>query len=169
MRASEINTESCERLKLLLTKYHITQKEIADGVGYSVQHISRIKTGKSPLTLETAKAICNVVNQKRMPISKADEIRFEWLMAFDNYMTHLDRVNARDSNYSAFIDNIAEEAYLLQAVQEELQNARLNVDGLHHILDYVKMMVASGLYKGIEKPKHWVESSQYPEGEGNNG
>lgn len=73
----EINRESALRIKELLEDNNVKQKELAEKLHYSEQHISLILTGKRPLSVETAKEIA-----KLFP-----PVRFEWIMGYDNFRT----------------------------------------------------------------------------------
>lgn len=73
----EINRESALRIKELLEDNNVKQKELAEKLHYSEQHISLILTGKRPLSVETAREIA-----KLFP-----PVRFEWIMGYDNFRT----------------------------------------------------------------------------------
>ena len=74
---SEINHESALRIKELLDDNDMKQKELAEKLHYSEQHISLILTGKRPLPVETAKEIARLF----------PPVRFEWIMGYDNFRT----------------------------------------------------------------------------------
>lgn len=78
-KKKEINAESGKRLKKLITTYGIPQKMFAEMIGYTEQHLSLIVTGKRSLTIEAAKRIAKMMN-----------VRVEWLMGLDDYMTQHD-------------------------------------------------------------------------------
>ena len=63
------------RLKTLLASYGMTQKQLAEKLNYTDQHISQIVRGNRRLTVEVAKDIV-----KLFP----DHIRYEWLMGYDD-------------------------------------------------------------------------------------
>lgn len=78
-KKKEVNVESGKRLKKLIATYSIPQKVFAEMIGYTEQHLSLIVTGKRSLTIEAAKRIAQMMN-----------VRVEWLMGLDDYMTQHD-------------------------------------------------------------------------------
>ena len=74
---SEINYESALRIKEILEDNNVKQKELAEKLHYSEQHISLILTGKRPLPVETAKEIARLF----------PPVRFEWIMGYDDFRT----------------------------------------------------------------------------------
>lgn len=78
-KKKEINPEPGRRLKELIKASGIPQKKFAEIIGYTEQHLSLIVTGNRNLTIEAAKNIAQMMN-----------VRVEWLMGLDNYMTQHD-------------------------------------------------------------------------------
>lgn len=74
---AEVNPKSALRVKELLEDHKMNQKQLADALHYTEQHISLILTGKRPLLPETAKEIA-----KLFP-----PVRFEWIMGYDDFRT----------------------------------------------------------------------------------
>lgn len=75
----DVNPIRGERLKILLTENGIDQKELADKIGYTKEHISYIINGRRNLTEEAARAI----------IKQFPGTRIEWLMGYDDFRTQL--------------------------------------------------------------------------------
>lgn len=75
----EINPIRGERLKMLLIENGIDQKELADKINYSKEHISYIINGRRNLTEDAAQAI----------IKLFPGTRIEWLMGYDDFKTPL--------------------------------------------------------------------------------
>lgn len=80
-RKTEINPVRGERLKELLAENNITQKDLAEKIGYSKEHISFVVVGKRNMPEEMAKII-----SRHFPY-----VRFEWLMGYDNFKTEDDK------------------------------------------------------------------------------
>lgn len=78
-KKQEINPVPGRRLKKLLRCFHIQQKKFAEQIGYTEQHLSLIITGQRNLTMDAAQKIAKLMN-----------VRVEWLMGLDNYMTQHD-------------------------------------------------------------------------------
>lgn len=76
----EINKVSCERLKTLINGSHYTQKEIAQKLGYTEQHLSLIVTGKRNLTDSACYKL----------IELFPHVRPQWLKGYDDSHTALD-------------------------------------------------------------------------------
>ena len=75
----EINTIRGDRLNKLLAKNGMSQKDLAETIGYTKEHISYIVNGRRNLTDDAAQAIV-----KLFPPT-----RFEWLMGYDDFETPL--------------------------------------------------------------------------------
>lgn len=70
----EINPKSRKNLKQLCDELHITQKQLAEASGISENTLSKIATGRSPLTRQVAEEIIKVCHTYRI----------EWLLGFDD-------------------------------------------------------------------------------------
>lgn len=70
----EINSKSRERLKRICEDLHITQKRLSEATGISENTLSKIATGRGPLTRQIAEEI----------IKACPSYRIEWLMGFDD-------------------------------------------------------------------------------------
>lgn len=77
---TEINPIRAERVKTLIDREKITQKELADRIFQTQQNVSRIIQKRQPLTEETARQI----------ITAFPGYRLEWLLGFDDCMTFED-------------------------------------------------------------------------------
>lgn len=75
----EINPIRGERLKMLLIENGVDQKELANKIGYTKEHISYIINGRRNLTEDAAQAI----------IKQFPGTRIEWLMGYDDFKTPL--------------------------------------------------------------------------------
>ena len=75
---SNSENKSGQRLKALLKEAHCYQKELAQFLNFSPNHISLIVAGKRKLTAETARKI----------IAKySPDTRHEWLLGWDDFRT----------------------------------------------------------------------------------
>lgn len=70
-----------EKVKSLMKEFHYTQAQLAEKLDCSENHISMIVRGKRNLTIKKAKII-----------AKLFDVRFEWLLGFDDYKTNFDRI-----------------------------------------------------------------------------
>ncbi|MBQ3667735.1 MAG: helix-turn-helix transcriptional regulator, partial [Clostridia bacterium] len=88
-----------ERLKSMIKQEGKTQREFGkfpDGTQLSQQAISGILNGHNALTEATAKLI----------IRYYPEYRFEWLMGYDDYMTHADLEAHKQAQRDAYWRNV---------------------------------------------------------------
>lgn len=95
-----LSRERGRRVKQLLHECNVRQVELADRIGVSPEHLSAILNGKRTLTLEHAQSIAKLFN-----------IRFEWIMCFDDFRTESARVNATlsgPSDRKALIERLME-------------------------------------------------------------
>ncbi len=77
----EINIIRGQRLKQVLADQKMKQRELADILDCTKEHISYIVTGKRNLTEEHAKKI----------VTLFPHIRLEWLMAYDDFESELSK------------------------------------------------------------------------------
>ena len=77
-KKTEINPIRAERVKLLISREHITQTEFAERIDMTQQNISRIVQLKQPLTEETARRI----------IGRFPDYRIEWLLGYDDAINY---------------------------------------------------------------------------------
>lgn len=77
----EINKIRGENLRMLLNENGMAQKELAEKIGYTKEHISYIINGKRNLREDAAKAIVGLF----------PPTRFEWLMGYDGYKTETEK------------------------------------------------------------------------------
>lgn len=77
----EINPIRGERLKMLLNENGVDQKELADKIGYTKEHISYIINGRRNLTEDAAKLI----------VRHFPGTRIEWLMGYDDFLTNYEK------------------------------------------------------------------------------
>ena len=80
-----INPIRADRVKIILERENVTQAKLAELIFQTQQNISRIMQKKQPLTEETAKAI----------VAAFPEYRIEWLMGYDDIMTHADQLRRK--------------------------------------------------------------------------
>ena len=78
-KKTEIHPVRAENVKKLLKREGITQKELAEKIGYSQQNISKIVQKKQPLTEEAAKLMIEAFPEKKY--------RIQWLLGYDEHMT----------------------------------------------------------------------------------
>lgn len=74
-KVQEINPVCGKRIKELMTDNNLKQKEFAQILGYTEQHISALVQGKRHLSDQAAIAIA-----KKFP-----PVRYEWLMGYDDF------------------------------------------------------------------------------------
>lgn len=86
----EINPKCGERISLVLKEHKISQKQLADGLYYTQQQISRVVTGKDRLTEDLAKNITGFLKSNNI----ATDIRYEWLMCMDDFKTEGERIHS---------------------------------------------------------------------------
>lgn len=86
----EVNPIRGERLKMLLIENGVDQKEFADKIGYTKEHISYIINGRRNLTEDAAQAI----------IKLFPGTRIEWLMGYDDFKTN------HEKGWKPFVDSI---------------------------------------------------------------
>ena len=96
---TEINPIRAERVKTLIDREKITQKELADMIFQSQQNISRIVQQRQPLTEETAQDIIRAANrivdekeaaQAGITLEEYGShitYRVQWLLGYDDMMT----------------------------------------------------------------------------------
>ena len=77
----EINILRGQRLKQVLNDQKMKQRELADILDCTKEHISYIVTGKRNLTEEHAKKI----------VAQFPHIRLEWLMGYDDFRTEYEK------------------------------------------------------------------------------
>ncbi len=71
-----LSKERGGRVKRLLHEHNVRQIELAEKINVSPEHLNAILNGKRTLTLEHAQSIAKLFN-----------VRFEWIMCFDDYRT----------------------------------------------------------------------------------
>lgn len=102
----EVNPIRGQRLKLLLSEHKMEQKELAEKINYTKEHISYIITGQRNLTEDAAKKI----------VALFPPTRFEWLMGFDNFRTEneksLSLFNDWDTEWKQRLNSVRILAYL---------------------------------------------------------
>lgn len=79
-KRSEVNAIRGKRLGELLSWHGIDQKDFAEKIGYTKEHISYIINGHRNLTIDAAEKIVKIF----------PDIRIEWLMGYDDYRTQID-------------------------------------------------------------------------------
>lgn len=86
-RKTGINTIRGERLREVLSDHKMDQKELAEKIGYTKEHISYIINGKRNLTPEAAEAIVKIF----------PDIRIGWLLGIEDCKTDFDIIGAKMS------------------------------------------------------------------------
>ena len=81
-KPTEKNPVRAERVKIIMKREKINQTKLAAMIPQTQQNISRILTGKQPLTEANAKRI----------IELFPGYRLQWLLGYDNVMTQTDRL-----------------------------------------------------------------------------
>lgn len=82
-RNMEINPIRAERVKALIKREGITQKDLADRIFQTPENVSRILNRKTALTEETAQDI----------IKAFPEYRVEWLLGYEKFVINSDKSN----------------------------------------------------------------------------
>ena len=78
-----LSKERGGRVKQLLHEQNVRQIELADKIGVTPEHLNAILNGKRTLTFEHAQSIAKLFN-----------VRFEWVMCFDDFRTEDERICA---------------------------------------------------------------------------
>lgn len=84
-KRSEINPIRAERVKTILDRENINQQKLADLIFQTQQNVSRILTGKQPLTEDTARQIVEAFPDSGY--------RIQWLLGYDDVMTYNDEIS----------------------------------------------------------------------------
>lgn len=136
MSKQEINIKSAERINIVLKEFGWSQVQLANEIGYSVQQINRLCRGKCRLEEPVARQIATLF----------PSIRFQWLLALDDEKTHEERLTRRDNKMKDYVSARLAGVEIINEIKKELELGQINPDGLLHILDYTKLVIASGLY-----------------------
>lgn len=80
-KKENINPVCGRNLKVLLSDNKMTQKRLAEELGYTEQHISLIIKGTRRMTEETARKI----------VALFPGTRYEWLMGYDGFRTEMEK------------------------------------------------------------------------------
>lgn len=114
-KREEINPECGRRLKSLLARSGITQKQLAEKLSYTPQHISQIVQGNRRMPFELAQRII----QEVFP-----EYRVEWLMGRDDIKTEDDRISkyfdAMEKKQDLILSVIELHGYIVKDVTKEM-------------------------------------------------
>lgn len=117
----EINLECGERLSLILSERNMQQKELAEALKYTPQQISRIITGKAPMTEGFAHSVVELFKSidREAALAEMDELepvepvietlRYEWLMCYDDFKTESERISyicQNDGNRESMIEQL---------------------------------------------------------------
>lgn len=89
-KRTEINPVRGERLRQLLSEQGVDQKDLAEEIGYTKEHISYIINGKRNLTEDAARAI----------VQMFPPTRFEWLMGYDGYKTETEKMLSEFNDFN---------------------------------------------------------------------
>lgn len=158
-KRSEINPIRAERVKTIIDRENINQQKLADMIFQTQQNVSRILTGKQPLTEETARAIIDAANKisdqnaaKKAGISLeeyGDHItyRIEWLLGYDDKMTVEDEISntwtlqdkAADGMWAIIERSLAKQGKSLRFVHRQGEHVdsrqRVRADCYYSIVD----------------------------------
>lgn len=116
-----INPKRAENLKKIIDEEGLTQTAFAIEVHFSQQFISDVVNKKTALREETAQEI----------ISIFPKYRIEWLLGYDDYMTHEDFT--REYTKSSDSRNNALQTVLTSALHEVCTKEELKTPTLHDI------------------------------------
>lgn len=86
----KLNPEQGKRLNECLKKRRLTQKELAEKSGYTPQYISNIIVGKKNMSEDSAKVFSKILN-----------VRKEYLLCDDNFMTTTEFINSEYAFWDA--------------------------------------------------------------------
>lgn len=95
-KKTEINPIRAERVKTLIEREGIKQTAFAEKIHMTQQNVSRIINRKNALTEETARQI----------VEKFPDYRIEWLMGYDDQMTHDDFGNFATNVHDRIADGV---------------------------------------------------------------
>ena len=158
-KRSEINPIRAERVKTILDREGITQQKLAEMIFQTQQNVSRILTGKQPLTEETARAIIDAANKisdqnaaQKAGISLEEygyhvTYRIEWLLGYDDKMTVEDEISgyftlknkAADGMWAIIEKSLVKQGKSLRFVHRQGQHVdaseRVRADCYYSIVD----------------------------------
>ena len=89
-KKSEVNKVRGQNLRKVLAHYGMDQKELAERLHYSKEHISYIINGRRNLTLDIAEKVVDIF----------PEVRLEWLMGRGGYMNWEEEVASQAEEIS---------------------------------------------------------------------
>lgn len=160
---TEINPKRAENVKKLIEAEKITQTELADRIHMTQQNISRIVQMKQPLTEETARLI----------IEAFPEYRIEWLLGYDDSMTHYEWADnvqlmkdlVADSMWGIIEKSLNKEGKSLKFVHRSGQHVdsseRLRADCYYSVVDRdgneLKRLTALEMVKFEEKIQEYCD------------
>ena len=160
---TEINPKRAENVKKLIETEKITQTELADRIHMTQQNISRVVQMKQPLTEETARLI----------IEAFPEYRIEWLLGYDDSMTHYEWADnvqlmkdlVADSMWGIIEKSLNKEGKSLKFVHRTGQHVdsseRLRADCYYSIVDRegneLKRLTALEMVKFEQKIQEYVD------------
>lgn len=113
----EVKSECGMRLSLLLKEHHVTQKHLAELLGYEPQHISNIVRGKRRLTEDFAERVSGEI---------FGDVRPEWLMCRDDFKTEAEKEEFSKKKW--------EESQKLEVYYEEI--FRCFIDSIEDVSGY---------------------------------
>lgn len=96
-KRSEVNGIRGENLRKVLQYYGMDQKELAEKIGYTKEHISYIVNGRRNLTQEAAERI----------VSLFPNVNLNWLMGYGGYMNWEEEVNSVSNEIGKSFDATA--------------------------------------------------------------
>lgn len=97
-KKTEINQECGKRLRQLLSERGMDQRELADKLNYTKEHISYVINGHRNLTQDMAEAIVKIY----------PDVRVGWLLGIDKYKSNLDIMRERGNTVLSCICAIEE-------------------------------------------------------------
>lgn len=139
----EINQNRAERVKIALGESELTQNEVAKLAHITPQHLTNVKNGKKQLTEDVAEQLARIL-----------EVRFEWLMDYDNFQTneklekyYIERFDARDNALQIILDSAITEVCLREGVKPKtLDNIPEMLYLMAQIKDYADSLVWQYLF-----------------------
>lgn len=109
-KRGEVNKVRGQNLRKVLVHYGMDQKELAEKLHYSKEHISYIINGHRNLTLDIAEKVVDIF----------PDVHLEWLMGHGGYMNWEEEVNSVSDEISKSFDATAKFRVCLKHFFEHL-------------------------------------------------
>ena len=122
-KKSEVNKVRGQNLRKLLAHYGMDQKELAERLHYSKEHISYIINGHRNLTLDIAEKVVDIF----------PEVHLDWLMGYGGYMNWEEEVAAQAEEISySFAKNERLENSLKELIECLGYKVHVRLGGIKH-------------------------------------